>query len=36
MDKRAGQTRSPVMAIPRQVEPVQRTIEHDLGLDLFG
>jgi hypothetical protein len=25
-----------VVAIPRDREPVQRTIEQDLGLDLFG
>ena len=25
-----------VMAIPGEREPVQRRVEHDLGLDLFG
>ena len=35
-EKAEMMARLEVMAIPRQVEPVQRTIEHDLGLDLFG
>ena len=35
-EKAEMMARLEVMAIPREREPVQRTIEHDLGLDLFG
>ncbi|MBK9179967.1 MAG: relaxase domain-containing protein [Acidimicrobiales bacterium] len=35
-EKAEMMARLEVMAIPREREPVQRTIEQDLGLDLFG
>lgn len=35
-EKAEMMARLEVMAIPREREPVQRTIGQDLGLDLFG
>lgn len=35
-EKAEMMARLEAMAIPREREPVQRTIEQDLGLDLFG